>query len=108
MKSCGYLHHFRDHLPGRRDDFERSRLSYEAIRNHLMAHEPLVHAYRFAQDRTSALTIEVRKDLVWRFDDEGRALGPRDDSARELATLLAQGIGTYLREDRRACPVRLG
>ncbi|MGB0590067.1 MAG: hypothetical protein ACPGU1_10345 [Myxococcota bacterium] len=104
----GYLHHFRDPLPGRRDDFERSRLSYEAIRDHLRAHEPLVHAYRFAHDRTSALTIEVRKDLVWRFDDEGRALGPRDDAAREIATLLAQGIGTYLREDRRACRVRLG
>jgi hypothetical protein len=104
----GYLHHFRDHLPGRRDDFELCRLSYEAIRAHLEAHEPLVHAYRFAQDRTSALTIEVRKDLVWRFDDAGRALGPRDDAARELARLLAQGIGTYLREDRRACEVRLG
>jgi hypothetical protein len=104
----GYLHHFRDPLPGRRDDFERARLSYEAIRSHLQSHQPLVHAYRFAQDRTSALTIEVRKDLVWRLDHKGRSIGPRDDAARELAALLAQGIGTYLREDRRACPVRLG
>ena len=104
----GYLHHFRDPLPGRRDDFERSRLSYEAIKEHLMLHEPLVQAYRFAQDRTSALTIEVRKDLIWRFDSNGRPLGPREDAAREIANLLAQGIATYMREDRRACPVRLG
>ena len=69
---AGYLHHFREALPGRREDFERARMSYESIGRHLMAHEPLVHAYRFSQDRTSALTLEVRKDLVWHFDEEGR------------------------------------
>lgn len=104
----GYLHHFRDPLPGRREDFERARQSYESIKEHLALHEPLVQRYRFAQDRTSALTIEVRKDLVWHFDDEGRALGPRDEAAKEIAGLLAKGISTYLREDARACPLRLG
>ena len=103
----GYLHHFRDPLPGCRDEFEHARESYQRIEEHLRAHGALVHAYRFAEDRTSALTIEVRKDLVWRFDDEGRSLGPRDAAARELATLLARGIGTYLREDRLSCAIKL-
>lgn len=103
----GYLHHFRDALPGRRDDFERSRVSYESIKRHLDAHQALVQRYRFAHDRTSALTIEVRKDLVWHFDAEGRALGPREDTAREIANLLAKGISTYLSEDRRACALNL-
>ena len=101
----GYLHHFHEAPPGQRKTFERSRRAYEAIANHLANHEALVHTYRFAQDRTSALTIEVRKDLVWRFDEDGNPLGPREDSARELGTLLAQGIGTYLREDRRTCAI---
>ena len=103
----GYLHHFREALPGRRHEFETARRAYESIAEHLRGHEALVHSYRFAHDRTSALTIEVRKDLVWHFDDQGHPVGPRDDAARELGSLLAQGIGTYLREDRLACAVKL-
>ena len=103
----GYLHHFREALPGRREDFERARAAYESIQRHLVDHEDLVAAYRFAQDRTSALTIEVCKDLVWRFDAAGHPVGPRDDAARELAVLLANGIRTYLREDRLSCAVSL-
>lgn len=103
----GYLHHFHEAPPGQRNTFEEARMAYERIARHLASHDPLVHAYRFAHDRTSALTIEVRKDLVWHFDKDGRPLGPKEDGARELGTLLAQGIGTYLREDRRACPVKL-
>jgi len=103
----GYLHHFHEAPPDQRDAFEAARLAHESIAQHLEAHEAVIHAYRFAEDRTSALTIEVRKDLVWRFDEDGHPLGPRDDGARELGRLLAQGIGTYLREDRRACAVTL-
>ena len=101
----GYLHKFHEAPPGQRKAFEDARRAYESIGSHLREHEPLVHAYRFATDRTSALTIEVRKDLIWRFDDHGRPIGPRDEAARELGTLLAQGIGTYLREDRRTCAI---
>ncbi len=103
----GYLHHFHEAPHGQRPAFEQARRAYESIGQHLDSHEHLLHAYRFAHDRPSALTIEVRKDLVWRFDDDGRPLGPREEGARELGMLLAQGIGTYLREDRRACPVKL-
>ena len=102
----GYLHHFREALPGRDDDFERARLAYQFIVAYLADHESLVHAHRFAPNRTSALTIEVRKDLVYRFDADGHPLEPRDTAAREIATLLAQGIGTYLREDRLSCAIK--
>lgn len=93
-----YLHRFR--LPsGDVAPFERAREAYEALSRWVCERPELVEAYRRSHDRTSTITIEVRKDLVWRFVD-GRPVGPREDVAREVAYTIAQAVATYLREDR--------
>lgn len=94
-----YLHRFRLALPGRRAEFEASRRAYDAITTYLDAHRELVRAYRFSDTRTSCLTIEIRKDLVWNFEGH-RPVGPNEARAREIGQLLAEGIATYLSEDR--------
>jgi hypothetical protein len=95
----GYLHTFRDPLPGRRADFEAARHAYDRIAAHLASDPHFVHAHRYSEERTSAMTIEVRKDLVWHFED-GVPKGPKEDGARRVAAALAKGIRTYLVEDR--------
>ena len=58
----------------------------------------MVESYRKSRHRTSALGVEVRKDLVWRFDGD-QPVEPREDNARAIAELLARAIGTFLEED---------
>ena len=59
----------------------------------------LVPAYRNAPERTSTLAIEVRKDLIYRFEGD-IPVEPLEDKARMIADRIAQAVETYLREDR--------
>jgi hypothetical protein len=95
----GYLHRFRAAPAGREREFDEARQAYERIGRWLTTRPELVDRYRRSEDRTSALSIEVRKDLVWRFDG-AVPVGPQDAAARRIAGVLAQAITTYLVDDR--------
>jgi hypothetical protein len=96
----GYLHRYRPPPTGRAASFENARTAYETIADYLTARRrSLVDGYRNSRDRVSTLSIEIRKDLVWRFDGSA-PVGPLDDNARQLASILAAAVATYLREDR--------
>ncbi|TNF30958.1 MAG: hypothetical protein EP329_13010 [Deltaproteobacteria bacterium] len=93
-----YLHRFQL-PPGDVAPLERAREAYEELSAWIGARPELIERYRRSPDRTSTITIEVRKDLVWRFDG-GRPVGPREDVAKEVARTIAQAVATYLSEDR--------
>lgn len=93
-----FLHRYCDAPTGQEAEFEAAGAAYARIRDFLRGAPDFVEAYRRSPRRTSAITIEVRKDLVWQFDD-GRPVGPNDENARRIGRLLAEGIATFLRED---------
>ena len=55
--------------------------------------------YRESSRRPSTLLIEVRKDLVWHFEN-GTPTEPRTENARLIARKVALAVSQYLREDR--------
>lgn len=94
----GYLHSFRDPPPGREQQFRDARLAYEHITEYLARRPQLVSAYQRAPHRTSTMTIEVRKDLLWRFDGD-TPVAPHERRARLVGETLAEAVVEYLRED---------
>ena len=59
----------------------------------------LLDGFEFGQTRPSTLLIEVRKDLVWHFEN-GRPIGPNENETRRIARIIAAGIYQYLANDR--------
>ena len=94
-----FLHRFRKPPEDRILEFQAADRAYEHIANFLGSQPGLVDAYRSSPTRPSTLSIEVRKDLLWRFED-GRPVEPRRENSRRLARRLAEAIATYLTEDR--------
>jgi hypothetical protein len=94
----GYLHRFRRPSHGAGAEMAASRRAYEAIRD-FMHSEDLAQRYLTAPERVNILGIEVRKDLVWCFED-GEPVGPDEDSAKQIAHRIAQGVRAYFRHDR--------
>ncbi len=96
----GYLHAFRRVLPRHEEGFAAARDAYHAI-SHFLGRDgfQFVERYRTSRERPSALGIEVRKDLVYRFDKNGRPLGPRQRDARKIASFIAKAIKIYFTED---------
>lgn len=97
-----YLHRFCEAPVGQELEFQTAASAYGAIRAFLTSRPNFVHEYRRSLNRTSAITVEVRKDLVWNFDADGRPLGPNEKQAQRIARLLATGISTFLHHDRTA------
>ena len=60
----------------------------------------VVQDFRFSPERPSFFGIEVRKDIVCEFGADGRPNGTVHEGAREIAEAVAEGITTYLHEDR--------
>ena len=58
-----------------------------------------MNSYREGTQRPSTLIIELRKDLVWQFED-GIPVGPRVANAQFLARRIALGVAQYLSEDQ--------
>ena len=48
-----------------------------------------------------SLGIEVRKDLVWKFDKDGNPIEPQPDFALKISKKIAQAISIYMLEDRK-------
>jgi hypothetical protein len=95
-----YLHMYRTPPTGMENTFREAQVEYERIREFIEAERAsLVEAYRNALDRPSTLLIEVRKDLVWDFDD-GVPIGPRTRDAQFITRHIAQAVSQYLSHGR--------
>lgn len=99
----GYLHRFRRTLPERRARFDEARLAYEQIQGFLRETD-VVRQYRRSPDRPSSLVIEVRKDLLSRFDETGRIVRPIESNAAEIGRVIAEAVKIYLETDREFRP----
>lgn len=96
---AGYLRRFRRAPAGREAEFEAAARAYDELRAFLAARPSFVEDYRRSTDRTSALGVEVRKDLVWELE-RGQPVNARPAQARTIAQTLALGIAEYLQRDR--------
>ncbi len=94
----GFLHRFRGIPRGLEDPFENAMRAYEQIAEFITSNPDLVRNYRSAATRLSALSIEVRKDLVFEFDGD-EPVGPKREAAKAIAEIAAEGIAIYLRHD---------
>lgn len=99
----GYLHRYhRPSTPEQRTAFRGARDAYAKVRA-FVDESDVVSAYRRAPYRPSALAIEVRKDLLVTFDDDGRPL-PSTPEQKQLATdvssVIAEAIEIFLETDR--------
>lgn len=102
-KLRSFFHYYRRIDEEFETHFNDAASAYIKIRKFLEHEIPhFVDRFRFSQTRTSALGIEIRKDLVWHFDEMGTPVGPRLDNIRIIGKHVAQAIYVYLTEDRAA------
>ncbi len=94
------IHLFRRTHSNKEALYNRALDAYHHIRNHLKRHPELIQAYRFDPMRCMSLGIEVRKDLVWHFDDQGRPIEPRFDQVNRIGDLIAKALIEYITVDR--------
>ena len=100
-KLRSFFHYYRRIDEEYEAHFNDAASAYIQIREFLENEVPhFVDRFRFSQTRTSALGIEIRKDLVWHFDEMGTPIGPRLDNIRIIGKHVAQAIYVYLTEDR--------
>jgi hypothetical protein len=96
-----FLHMFRRPPKGRVREFSRAQKLYKMICAFVgKENGALVTSYRQSSERPMSLGIEVRKDLVWEFDETGRPIRLADERAMRIADKIAQSIAQYFREDR--------
>ena len=97
-----YLYMFRRAPPGRQKEFSAAQEAYEQISAFVrQRRSELVRGYQRSPERLSSIGIEVRKDLVWRFNDSGDVpLEPIPEAADEIGQILANAMVTYLVHDR--------
>jgi hypothetical protein len=97
-----FLHMFRNAPPGQASLYEAAEEAYHNIAAFLHADDnAAVREFRFSTERPMSFGVEVRKDLLWRFDKQGRPAELDPERALYVAEHLALAIATYLREDRR-------
>lgn len=98
-----YMHAFR-RVPAERElEFAQARRAYERIANFLRRDgQQYIELYRHSRERPSALGIEIRKDLIYDFDEDGHPVAPRPREARKIASVLARAIHIYFTEDCQA------
>jgi len=106
-----YLHMFRQAPRGRGAIFKQAQVAYQQIAdffNHQM--QAIVDKFRTNPCRLTTLALEVRKDLIWHFNDQHTReplFGPdgvRHQSVRRIAGLLAESIDVYFKKDRTSLP----
>ena len=97
-----YLHMFRRSPEHLTPMYLAARNAYEDIATFFEAHrESLLMKYRVSSDRVSTFALEVRKDCVWRFQDQACRipLEPRYDQVHKIAGILAHALIAYLHDD---------
>jgi hypothetical protein len=96
-----YLHRFRR---VRRDEvgkYEAARRAYGKIERFLEGSDVTI-AFRLNPNRPSSLGLEVRKDLVCSFDDDGKPQSASEQQvahATAIGRTIAQAIKTYFETD---------
>lgn len=96
-----YLHQFQRPPIGEGRQFEGAQRAYEKVERFLNANNrSLVRQYRYAPWRPSAMAIEIRKDLVYDFDDQGLPAGPPLENAARIGDAIAAAVRVYLDEDK--------
>jgi len=106
-----FLHMFRNAPKGRVKLFRGAQHAYEHIHHFLEENRgEVMEQYRFNPNRLSSFALEVRKDIVWNFNDHHTwdpvygAEGVREHNVRHLASLMAASIAIYMEEDRSSNP----
>ncbi len=98
----GYLHAYRRVSPENEARFAQARRAYMAIGQFVnQNHGEFVEYYRHQVTRPSALGIEIRKDLVYRFDERGYPIEPKTETIDFIAGVLARAVHTYFTVDRQ-------
>lgn len=94
-----FLHAFRTPPKERSTQFFEARRFYQDLSDFVTINkEQLLTEFDFDRGRPSTILIEVRKDLVWEFDN-GQPKKALPENAREVARTLSAAIIRYLRED---------
>ena len=60
--------------------------------------DKLLSDFDFDRGRPSTILIEVRKDLVWHFEN-GIPVAPNNENAQRIGRTLANAVIRYLKED---------
>ena len=95
-----YIHLYRHAPAGREELFRQARLAYDQVGQFIVADERrVVNDYRFWGGRPSSMGLEVRKDVVWEFDADGRPVRPRVENANRVAEAIAAAVLVYLNCD---------
>ena len=94
------IHLYRRAYTNKASLYNRSLEAYHHIRTYLSSNPNLIQAYRFDPMRCMSLGIEVRKDLVWAFDKDGRPIAPRFDEVNRIGDLIANALIQYFTVDR--------
>jgi hypothetical protein len=81
--------------------YEQAMEAYKQIYNFVQHPEKnIIREYRLDPLRCMSLGIEVRKDLVWKFDKNGNPIEPNLDQANIIADKIAEAISVYFNTDR--------
>lgn len=101
-----FIHMYRKAPLGMDAFFEDARCDYDRIREFLKKNrDDIIANFRLSTYRVNTFGIEVRKDLIWRFqDDEARqpVLGPegaKHENIERIAENLANAMQDYLKND---------
>ena len=62
--------------------------------------QKIIAEYRQAPNRCMSLGIEVRKDLLWDFDNNHQPVSLNPAQGLKVADIIAEAIAIYLRKDR--------
>ena len=77
--------------------------AYEQVKGFVTHNDrQIIEEYRLSPFRCMSMGIEVRKDLVWDYNQEGIPVRCNPERAIFVAQQIAEAISTYFREDRRA------
>lgn len=96
-----YLHMYRRPAAGLDAEYRSAERAYHHVASLLQADgSALVQQYRTQPVRPMAFGIEVRKDLLWEFDEAGHPLQPKPERGVEVADRIADALLIYLNEDK--------
>lgn len=96
-----YLHLYRRPRGEDAARFSAAERAYRHIQRFLEDdHSALVRDYRYEPTRAMSMGLEVRKDLIWQFDEFGFPARPAPERAFFIADRIADAILVYFAEDR--------
>lgn len=94
-----FLHAFRTPPKEKSSLYFEARRLYQDISDFVQTNkDKLLSDFDFDRGRPSTILIEVRKDLVWHFEN-GIPVGPNNENAQRIGRTLANAVVRYLKED---------